>query len=184
MAKRTNAGNYSARMQQLLTGMALLGYAVAIPATCLSQKIVHLVFGSQFDGAAPSLIVLAWAGVFVGIGVARESWLITEGLMKFSLIYTAIGAVTNIALNLALIPQYGSVGSSTATLISYATAGFAAGFLNPKTRPVAVMTFKALTLQSLFVRSIAGASPIVPCSDPQMSSDSELSQQKPLEVGA
>lgn len=146
--KTISAEVYSQRMQKLLTLMALLGYAVALLATFLSNRIVDFVFGSQYDGAGLSLMLLCWAGLFVSLGVARESWLITEGLMKFSFATTALGAICNIALNIVLIPRHGAGGAAIASLVSYAVAAYASCFLHPQTRPLAFMMSKALILRT------------------------------------
>lgn len=156
-AKKIDAEVYRKRMQQLLNAMVLLGYLVAIPMTFLSNQVVSLVFGSQFVEAGPSLMVLSWAGLFVAIGVARETWLVTEGLMKFSLMNTALGAAINIALNFVLIPRYGATGAAFATVVSYAASAFASGFLSRRTRSVAIMTLNALIFRSLFNRRIVEA---------------------------
>jgi O-antigen/teichoic acid export membrane protein len=51
--------------------------------------------------------------------------------------------VTNVGLNLLLIPTYGMIGSAVATLVSYFLATFALGFF-PSTRVQYGMMLKSL----------------------------------------
>jgi len=145
--KGVNTDLYSRRIQKLLTLMALLGYAVALPMSFLSNHVMHIVFGGQFDGGGPSLAVLCWAGLFVSIGVASGPWLIAGDMMRFSLIVTALGALINVLVNLALIPPYGALGAAIASLVSYAVAAFLGFFIPPRTRELAFMMLNAFLLR-------------------------------------
>jgi polysaccharide transporter, PST family len=64
------------------------------------------------------LVVHIWCGLFIGLGIARSSWLISENITKFQLFSMSIGAIVNIVLNVFLIKKYGGVGAAYATLIS------------------------------------------------------------------
>lgn len=153
---------YSKRMQKLLTIMALLGYAVAVPMSFLSNQIMHIVFGGQFDAAGPSLAVLCWAGLFVSIGVAGGPWLMAGDLMRFSLAVTALGALVNVLVNLALIPVYGALGAAIASLISYAVAAFLGFFLLSRTRELAFMMLNAFLLRYRYAYAGKAKAPFVP----------------------
>jgi PST family polysaccharide transporter len=140
---------YRARVQALFTSLVLLGYAAAIPISLLARPVVLLLYGEAYAAAWPSLVVLAWAGVFVGLGVAREAWLVAEGLTKFSFATTVCGAVTNILLNAALIPRLGVVGAAIATVVSQAVAVMLATVVYPRTRVIFGMQVRALTLRGM-----------------------------------
>jgi len=143
-AKDSSETLYTDRLQKLLYLMSLISYAVAIPVTLFAQPIVTLLYGKNYLGAAPSLAVLIWAGLFVCLGIARNTWLIAEGLLNFSAATTAVGAVVNIILNFILIPRYGGLGAGIATLIAQMTASYLAHALYPQTRKMFWMQTKAL----------------------------------------
>jgi O-antigen/teichoic acid export membrane protein len=124
--------------------MILVAYAFALPLSLFSGVLSSLLFGEQFRGMEGMLSVGAWAGLFVGIGLARGSCLTAKNLNTFQLVSTGLGALVNIALNLVLIPGYGGRGAAFATLISYALAGYISSFFYGPARGQAVMTTKLL----------------------------------------
>jgi PST family polysaccharide transporter len=136
---------YEHRVQKLLTAMAALGYAVAIPVTLLAQPLISLLYGSPYAGAGSTLAVHIWAGLFVSLGVAQGIWLINENRTKFSLVTAALGAGLNVGLNFILLPRYASLGAAIATLISYGISVVICYIYVP-TRSLGKMTFRALLL--------------------------------------
>lgn len=137
---------YHAQMQRIFIWMAAAGYVVAVGLTLLARPVVGLLYGAAYRPAVPSLVVLAWTGIFVCLGVARENWMLAEGHMKLSLATTAIGALVNTVLNLFLIPAYGAVGAALATLIAQFLAVCLSTAFFRQTRPVFLMQMHALTL--------------------------------------
>jgi PST family polysaccharide transporter len=78
------------------------------------------------------------------LGYAKEVWIATEELTVFTLAASCVGAVTNILLNLWLIPKYQAIGASIATIISYGIADYLMCLLYPKTRKFAGVMAKAV----------------------------------------
>jgi PST family polysaccharide transporter len=83
-------------VQKIFNIMSVLDYCVAIPVTFFSPSIITLLYGKNYAQAGPILTIHIWTGLFVSLGVARETWLTTEGLMKFTAVTTAVGAFVNI----------------------------------------------------------------------------------------
>jgi PST family polysaccharide transporter len=135
---------YKQRMQRLLSTMIILACLIAIPITFLSKFIITFLYGESFIEASSSLIILAWTSLFVFLGIARESWMVTEGLMKFSFATTALGALSNIILNFILIPTHGPEGAAFATLISQFIAVSFSTLLFPETRVMFRMQVNSL----------------------------------------
>ncbi|THB66152.1 MAG: flippase [Gammaproteobacteria bacterium] len=109
---------YRRRLSRLYKLMLIISAAIIIPTTLLAPIIIPVVFGEEYRNSSDILTLHIWAGIFVSIGVANSKRLITENLQKFSSINTFIGAISNIILNLILIPTYGGKGAAVATLIS------------------------------------------------------------------
>ena len=151
-AKEISEEIYYKRLQKLLTAVSILAYAVAIPVTFLAPQIVTLIYGQKYAEAGNILNIHIWAGLFVSLGVARETWITTEGLMKFSAITAATGAAVNIVLNYFLIPQYGGLGAAIATVIAQIIAAYAVGAIYPPTRKIFIQQTKAITLIGLLNR--------------------------------
>lgn len=152
-AKEISEKVYYERMQKLLNILAILAYTVAIPVTFVSTKIVTLIYGASYAEAGIILTVHIWAGLFVSLGVARETWLTTEGLMKFSAVTTAIGAAVNVVLNLFLIKPYGGLGAAIATVTAQIIAAYAVGAFYPPTRKIFIQQTKAIFLLGWFSKS-------------------------------
>lgn len=151
-ARKFSEKLYYERLQKLLNLMALLSYAVAISITLLSKWIVIGLFGSEYAQAGSVLAIRIWAGVFVASGVIGGKWLVAENLVKFSLTATVIGAVTNVVLNYFLLPNYGVIGASTATVVSYFVAAYGVSGVYPRTRRFFVAQTKAFMLLGLMKR--------------------------------
>lgn len=148
-AKEISEELYEKRIQILSDLMCLISYSIAIPITIFSRPIMTLLYGENYAGGAASLVVLVWAGLFVSLGMARNPWLITEGLMKFSAATTGVGAVVNIILNFWLIPVYGGLGAGIATLFSQMVAAYGANAFYPKTRKMFFRQTKSLFMIDL-----------------------------------
>lgn len=145
--KQANEDRYRRLLQKVFNLMSSLAYIIAIPVSLTSAWLIALLFGQEYAGAAPILAIHIWAGLFVFFGIARERWLITEGLTKFSFATTAVGAASNVLLNYILIPHYGAVGAAVSTLVSYAIAVLLSCVFYERTRPIAFVMMKALVLQ-------------------------------------
>ncbi len=144
-AKNVGEVFYQNRMQKLYDLLAFIAILIALPVTFLSNQIITILYGNEFISSAPVLTIYIWAGVAVFLGVASSQYLINENLTKFSFIRTALGTVSNVILNLVLIPVYGITGSAIATLISYSIATFSIG-ISRQTYHHFWMMFKSITL--------------------------------------
>lgn len=147
-AKKQSEALYYARLQKLYDLMVWMAIAIALPMTFLSDWVVSLLYGEQYNQAGAVLMIHIWAGVFVFLGVASSRWLLVENLQIFSTINTAVGAIVNIVLNYILIESIGIQGAAWATLISYFVAAYLSLALNTKTRK----NFINLTKSLFFVR--------------------------------
>lgn len=143
-AKEVSQELYYKKLQQLFNLMTLMGYAIAIPMTFLSTPIVLLLYGPEYLDSGTILAVHIWASLFVFMGVVQNPWNITEGLTKLYLTRTLIGALSNVLLNIFLIPIYQGLGAAIATVISYAFAGFLANAFDPRTRKILKLQAKSL----------------------------------------
>jgi PST family polysaccharide transporter len=141
-----NPSLYLRRIQQLFVLMVALSYAVAIGVTLLGHWIMWILYGAKYLSATSILLIHIWTGVFVSLGVARQPWLLAEGLLMFSMISTSVGALVNVLLNLLLIPRYGGAGAAVATLVAQFTAVTLMMLASKATRKLLPMQLRALAL--------------------------------------
>lgn len=77
---------------------------------------IQRIYGAQFLPSATSLKVLGPASALLCLGYLQGSALTSIGLERSQLTITAVGLLTNVGLNLWLIPSLGGVGAAWATL--------------------------------------------------------------------
>jgi len=145
-AKKISEKLYYERLQKLYDLMVWISVAIALPMTFLSNWVVNLLYGSQYNQAGSVLMIHIWTGVFVFLGVASSKWFVTENLQIYSFYRTFAGAVLNIILNLILIPKLGINGAAIATLASQMTAAYLFDLLTTTTRRMFIMKTKSLLL--------------------------------------
>lgn len=109
---------YMKRQQSMFSLMTLFSLIIIIPIVIFSKEIIIHLYGYQYIESARVLSVYILTLLFVFWGVAQGPWMMTEGLMKFSLVQTVTGLIINLILNILLIPVLGILGSAIATLIS------------------------------------------------------------------
>ena len=130
--------------------MVWIAIAIAIPMIFLSDWLIEILYGYQYSEAGNVLMIHIWAGVFVSLGLASNSWLICEKLQKFLMVNTFIATITNIGLNYILIPKFGIVGAAWATIISYFLVGYLCLLIWKKTRINFINLTKSLFFITLF----------------------------------
>lgn len=143
-AKKISQELYLQRLQKLSTLMTWLAIAVALPMTFLADSMVSLLYGHYYREAGVVLAIHIWGAVFVFLGVASGVFLTVENYTNKSLYRTVFGAISNVLLNLALIPLYGINGAAMATVLSQFIANFLYDFFDNSLRDLVVIKIKAL----------------------------------------
>lgn len=117
------------RLQKLYNFMAFISYAVAVPMTFIAGWVVELVFGHAYGRAGTMLALLIWAGMFVNLGVARSTFLMSMNWTKIHFFTVFTGCLVNVVLNYVLIPNYGGIGAVIASCVAYWVAAHGSCFL-------------------------------------------------------
>jgi O-antigen/teichoic acid export membrane protein len=114
--QKRDPGRTRRLVQLCMDIMAVIGLPILAGALALSGPIIHLIYGVEFARAGGLLPILMIAFVVICFGTLAGNLSILLGLQWRFAVYTTIGAVANVALNLALIPPYGAYGSAWATV--------------------------------------------------------------------
>ncbi len=94
----------------------LIGFPMALGISLLADRIILLLYGSSFSEAAIALRILIWT-LALSFATAMLGNLLSSTNNQIRSTYNIIiCAVVNIGLNLILIPQYGFIGASIATV--------------------------------------------------------------------
>jgi O-antigen/teichoic acid export membrane protein len=99
--------------------MVLAGAGLSVACCLGARPIMHLYGGAKYADSAPLLAVLIWSEIPIFFASTLSNALLAAGLQRLVLWPTVTGAVLNIALNLYLIPRWGALGASWATVIAY-----------------------------------------------------------------
>lgn len=143
-AKKISEKLYYERLQKLYDLMTWLAIGIALPIMLLSNNIVKLLFGIQYQQAAGVLRIHVWATVFVFLGVATGKYLVVENYTKISFLKSITGAIVNVILNIILIPKFKINGAAIATVISYFVSVFLI-ILLPKTYENSILMLKSFS---------------------------------------
>lgn len=145
-AKKISEELYYKRLQKLYDLMVWMAITIALPMTFLSDWVVNLLYGTKYSEAGNVLIINAWAGIFVFLGIASNKWFMIENLQQFLFYRTFAGAIFNFILNVILIPEIGIQGAAIATLFSQMIAAYLFDFFTDITRKIFFMKTKSLLL--------------------------------------
>ncbi|MEW6040898.1 MAG: flippase [Elusimicrobiota bacterium] len=81
------------------------------------DKLVQILYGSEFIRTSDILRILAWSTVFLFFNYSLMNFLIAVEKQKYVAISTGICVLVNIISNLALIPRLGYFGTSISVVI-------------------------------------------------------------------
>jgi O-antigen/teichoic acid export membrane protein len=133
-AKKQSVELYKDRLLNYYRLNFLLFLVTAIPIFIFAEQIVIFLFGIEYQAAGVLLSLMAIRLFFANMGIARSAYLLTENLMKFSLITMVLGTIINILLNYLWIEEYGGKGAIVATIFSFFVTIFLIDIFYSKTR--------------------------------------------------
>jgi O-antigen/teichoic acid export membrane protein len=96
--------------------MTIVALPILAGTIALSGPIIGLIYGPSFHGSADLLPILMIAFVAICYGTLAGFLAPLLDLRWRFALYTTVGAVANVILNVALIPHYGAHGSAWATV--------------------------------------------------------------------
>ncbi len=120
-------------------------------ALFFSDEIFFLMFGDRFMVDKLLLNLLFYSGFFISLCISTAAWLNVKGDRKIIFLRSLLGALTNIILNLFLIPSYGLVGCGFATLISYGVT-FLITFAHADSKECVTYMFRSVNFFKSFFR--------------------------------
>lgn len=96
----------------------LLVLPIGIAGVILSDRIIMLIWGEVFSQAVLSFQILIWAGILCLFAMMGGHCLIAIDKPKISTYITAVAMITNIILNLLLIPKFSHIGASISITVT------------------------------------------------------------------
>lgn len=133
-AKSSSAELYQNRLINFYRLNFLLFIVLAPPLFLFSEQLVILLFGDEYQPAGVLLAFMTARLFFANMGIARGAYILTENLMKFSMVTMTLGTITNVFLNYLWIGEYGGKGAVVATIVSFFVTIFLVDVIYTKTR--------------------------------------------------
>ncbi len=144
MGSWLETGEFDKRDLTILSRVLLtFGTCILLGGILFGPLAVRILYGTEFSRSGPILQIHVIGVFFMIIGSLRNHLLILEGRGKLILLCDCLGAVTNLALNLYLIPHYGAMGASWATVISYFVSFILINSVHPALRSYNRLLFSA-----------------------------------------
>jgi len=134
-------------LEKTLSLSIVFAIPIGIAGTILGKSIIEILYGTKFADSTFAFQILVWSASLAFIGANYGYCLVACQQQKALAIAAGIGTAANVALNFLLIPKYGILGASLATLIAQVImliCEFKAYALRVKpTFPLAWLTLKA-----------------------------------------
>ena len=109
---------YERQIKTLYSIEIYMALAQGVAFTLFSKLVIGLFYGADYAPAASMLQVLAWYTTCSTIGIVRNIWILAEGKQECLLKINMVGALSNVIMNLILIPRYGGNGAALASLMA------------------------------------------------------------------
>ena len=117
-AKKHSYSIYKHRMSLLYSLMFILAAFIVVIVIFLADWLISTFYGSVYNDSSLILKIHIMGCFFVFWGISLSRWVMSENLQKKEFLYHLMGLISNIILNLILIPRNGIVGAALATVIS------------------------------------------------------------------
>lgn len=153
--REKNYAEYLKKFQIYSDAMLFLWLGVAVPVSVLAPFIVQTLYGEQYAASSGVLSIYVWAQFGTNFGIARNTYFALEGQLRYNIYLTVAGSIFNIVLNSLLIPQYGALGATAATLITYFYVTILVNFYIKELKPFASLILGSLNLYKAASRLFA-----------------------------
>lgn len=129
-AKKTNEIIYKKRLKNFYFLLGILGLLNVLFITIVSKFLIYKLFGYEYVESIHILRFYIWSSVGFFLGTGVTYYLVAENMTRTVFLINTVAMVVNIILNIVLIPIYGLIGATVATLISYLILPVFMFFLN------------------------------------------------------
>lgn len=115
----------------------------------LSKPMILFLYGDEYLPATMPLRIVTWYTAFSYLGVARNAWIVCENQQKYLAWIYLSAAVTNIVLNLFLIPRFGASGAAVASLAAQIVTTMVTPWLIVGIKPNVRLMTEAICLKGI-----------------------------------
>ncbi len=118
LARLANTDNEKFRrlLEKSISISLFVGIPIVFGGLILSEEIINLLFGAQYLPAVPAFKLLLFTVLIIFPSYFIGNAVFAYNRQKKFIIFSALGAFSNVALNYFLIPSFGIIGAAFATL--------------------------------------------------------------------
>ena len=117
-ARKSNLFEYRRRLRSLAILSLSTSGTLALLMFIAAPYLIGILYGPAFSDSVLILRIYVWSTVGTIATMLMYNYFIAEGKTYLQLMYTALGAFTNVILNFLLIPLWGAPGAAVATLLT------------------------------------------------------------------
>src|SRR5260370_30196885 len=127
--KDEHPARYSEYLDKLLSFFSLAGWALVVVVFLFGDWGLATVFGSDFAGSTPVLLLLSVSTLINFGGAVRAQVIFIVNRSNIHIVNTFMGLAVMVPANLLLIPLYGALGGAAAVVIASFAASMLTSFL-------------------------------------------------------
>ncbi len=120
-ARKNDIKNYNFRLRMLFSGLSYAGIFMSLGMALVAPLVITWLLNFEYHESIVIVQVLAINLPLVFFGMARDYWLLAEGLQRYNLFFIGCGLTVNVVLNSILIPKFGISGAATYNSFSCTT---------------------------------------------------------------
>lgn len=133
-SRQVSREKFERRITQTYAVIAAASVIQCLGFTLFAPLIIRVLYGTDYMPAVSVLQLVVWYTTFAHLGQVRDIWILAEDRQKLLWKLNLFGTLSNVMLNLVLIPTLGGIGAAIASLIAQFIANIGVGFLIPAIR--------------------------------------------------
>ena len=125
----------------------LTGLVLSVLLFLFGGLFIELFYSEEFKGGGQVLAILSLIPLLVALGSCAGQIIVYEGSQNGVFYKSVLGCIVGIALHVILIPIFGLVGASLATVIGFLISNFLSHLLFPKYRRIFFLQCRVILLR-------------------------------------
>lgn len=143
-SKKVSEAKYEKNISRLYSIIIILALGQSVVLTTGARIIVSILYGDGYIPSVEVLRVITWYTVFAYMGSIRNIWLLAEEKQSILWRINLLGAISNILLNLVLIPEFGASGAAFTSVVTQFFTNCFLCFLIKPVRPIVKLLWNGI----------------------------------------
>ncbi len=161
--KNLDEARYKESLEAIFLVVMIAAYTMTLLINIFADELITFIFGAEYNKSAEILVIYAWCIPAMALGLCSGAWIFAEERVMLALYRMSVGLISNLILNLILIPIYAEKGAAISTVLSLYIAFFIFDYFNSAMRYLFFTKVRAITilgsaksLKSFLIQSQSG----------------------------